>query len=295
MTGLLVLGALIAVGTVWFLLRSVASTVNEGASEDYHQLRLVRERLLAQLNELDMQSADEGIDAQVASDERRRLQAELAEVLRALEGLEAAPAGESANGNTRPVPWPLIVALGVAVPLIAAILFVGNNQATLVALMSTGGQRVEQAAQVPPMVLEMVARLEKRLAEQPDDAVGWARLGRSYQVLQRPADSRKAYATAYKLAPDNVEILSQYAALLYEGDPQNTQGEVFELFSRLHKLQPTHPGALWFLGLAAFQKGEFRTAAILWGQLKALLPADSPIAAQLTHAITEAQGRLQQQ
>ncbi|NIO39983.1 MAG: hypothetical protein GTO41_07200, partial [Burkholderiales bacterium] len=71
--------------------------------------------------------------------------------------------------------WPVIVTLGAAIPLLALILFVGGNQATLISLMSASAPPAERNAQLPPMVLEMVARLEKRLAEQPDDAVGWAR------------------------------------------------------------------------------------------------------------------------
>lgn len=295
MIGLFVLGALIAVGTVWFLVRGLTPTRANDSSEQHHQLRLVRERLLAQLNELDVQSADEAMDAEVASDERRRLEAELADVLRALDSVEPAAAGEAVHRSARPARWPVVAVLGTAVPLLAVILFVSGNQATLVSLMSAGSPRAERTAQIPPMVLEMVARLEKRLAEQPHDPVGWARLGRSYQVLNRPADSKEAYAKAYQLAPDNIEILSAYAAVLYGEDPQNTEGKVFELFSKLHQLSPSDPGALWFLGLAAYQKGEFGTAVTLWQRLRKQLPADNPVMSQLRHAIARAEERLRRQ
>ncbi len=294
--GLLILvGVLIAIGAVWLVLRPVATTVGEGAGDQYNQLSLVRERLLVQLNDLDIQRADGGIDTQVASDEQRRLQAELAQVLHALDSLETAREGEPRDYNPRPVHWLVIAGLAVGVPLIALILYVGGNKPTLLALMSGSTSRVAQAPQVQPMVADMVARLEKRLAEQPNDVLGWARLGRSYRVLERPADSKKAYAMAYKLAPDNIDIVADYAALVYEENPQNTEGVVFELFNKLYSLAPTNPGALWFLGLAAFQKGEFRTSASLWEQLKAQLPADSPIMVQLTQAITQAEGRWKQQ
>lgn len=294
MIGLLLLAVLILAGTVWLLARPVVPAT-EGRGEQYHQLQLVRERLLVQLRELETESTSQGMDAQVASDEQQRLEAELAEVLRTLEALETASSGDNAERPLRSIRRTVTVALSVALPLVTALLFVGSNQATIAKLISRGGGEVAQSQQVPPMVLNMVARLEKRLAEQPDDAAGWARLGRSYEVLQRPADSRKAYAMAYKLAPNNVEILADYAALLYGENPQNTQGKVFELFSRLQRLEPRHPGALWFLGLAAFQKGEFSTAVTLWAQLKAQLPADSPVTSQLAHAIAQAQGRLRQQ
>ena len=41
------------------------------------------------------------------------------------------------------------------------------------------------------MIESMVERLASRLEQQPDDAEGWARLGRSYMVLQQPAEGAR--------------------------------------------------------------------------------------------------------
>ena len=56
------------------------------------------------------------------------------------------------------------------------------------------------------MIESMVERLASRLEQQPDDAEGWARLGRSYMVLQQPAKARDAYARAVKLRPDDAAL-----------------------------------------------------------------------------------------
>jgi cytochrome c-type biogenesis protein CcmH len=53
------------------------------------------------------------------------------------------------------------------------------------------------------MINAMVARLAARLEQQPDDVDGWARLGRSYMVLNQPDKARDAYARAVKLKPDD--------------------------------------------------------------------------------------------
>ncbi len=58
------------------------------------------------------------------------------------------------------------------------------------------------------MILAMVGTLASRLESQPDDVEGWARLGRSYMVLNQPDKAKDAYARAVKLKP---------------GDPQLTQ------------------------------------------------------------------------
>ena len=56
------------------------------------------------------------------------------------------------------------------------------------------------------MILAMVGRLAARLEQQPDDVEGWARLGRSYMVLNQPDKAREAYSRAVKLKPDDPEL-----------------------------------------------------------------------------------------
>jgi cytochrome c-type biogenesis protein CcmH len=56
------------------------------------------------------------------------------------------------------------------------------------------------------MILAMVGKLAARLADQPDDVEGWARLGHSYMVLHQPEKAREAYARAVKLKPDDPEL-----------------------------------------------------------------------------------------
>lgn len=61
------------------------------------------------------------------------------------------------------------------------------------------------------MIESMVARLASRLERQPDDAEGWARLGRSYMVLRQPAKARDAYARAATLRPGDPALAEALA------------------------------------------------------------------------------------
>lgn len=61
------------------------------------------------------------------------------------------------------------------------------------------------------MINSMVERLAARLEQQPNDVDGWARLGRSYMVLNQPAKARDAYARAVKLRPDDAQLKAAYA------------------------------------------------------------------------------------
>lgn len=290
MTALLLLAVVTLAAAVWWIsrpLRMQPASVSMNESADLEQLR---DRLLNQLNELDAERADRGIDSDVAQDEERRLSAELASVLKRLEGL----AGSSSTGAAKP---PQRLALYATLVLAAMLLVIGGgiyvwqNAVNLQGFVQAARSGAD-STRLPPMVFDMVAKLEKRLAEKPDDAEGWARLGRSYVVLERKDKALAAYAKAYKLAPDNATVLSEYAWLVFNQNPGVTTGLVQTLYVRLAKLEPAHPDALWFLGFMAFQQGDLRTAIKQWERLLKLLPAEDPGRQHLQQAIDSARLKL---
>ncbi len=266
---------LITAVTVWYLARPLARPAVVDDRERRGQLQQLRDRLLTQLNELDVEEADRNIDSAVVSDERRRLEAELAQTLRELETLGGAQKKKKAKAKKQESrrPWVItLIVFGIVFPLSAAGLYALNQRTTLGYLMNP---ETASNASAPPMVLEMVARLEKHLAEQPDDIAGWLRLGRADAVLGKKEAAQAAYAHAYQLAPNDPQALAEYAAFLYSSEPRNTQGLVYDLYSRLHQLDPENQDSLWFLGFAAYQKGDYKQALVLWDRLLKGLPAQS--------------------
>src|SRR3546814_17755780 len=80
------------------------------------------------------------------------------------------------------------------------------------------------------MIDGMVAKLTAHLRDEPDDAQGWAMLGRSYVVLQRFADATKAYARANALSVEQPQAEWLVAAGAAQG-----------LSTGPHDLTPTAP------------------------------------------------------
>ena len=183
-----------------------------------------------------------------------------------------------------------LVVLGITLPLTAAGLYALGQRAILgPAVQSTGAGRRRAAA---PGDGNGRRAWNSASSEQPDDAEGWHRLGRAYAVLGRAEAASAAYARAYKLRPDNPELVAEYAAFLYNGDPQNTGGQVFGLFSHLLKLDPENRDALWFLGFAAYQKADYKKALGYWEHLLKTLPADSHEAEHLRAIIAKTRENL---
>ena len=287
---LIVLALVLTAAAVWLLVRPLrtGSRAPVERVEARAQLLQVRDRLLAQLNELDVEAGDRNIDTTVLADERARLEAELALVLKQLEEL-----GDAGSQTDRPgaiTSWITVaIALAVGLPVVAAGLYFSQNHTTLARLSEP---TAATAGQMPPMVMEMVARLEQRLKDQPQDPEGWSRLGRAYQVLGRFDESKQAYARAYALAPDDTAILSAYAGMLVAEDPANPSPEAVKLFKRLHQLDPRYPGALWVLGLVAYKEQQYRQAASYWERLLKELPPDAEVEPQIRRALDAARAEM---
>lgn len=287
MIWLAIAALLIAAATAWYMARPLARTTVADNRAQRNQLAQLRDRLLVQLDELDVEEGDRNIDTTVLSDERNRLEAELAAALRELETPKEKKKKKTAKAESRRA-WAIALAVfGIILPLSAAGLYALYQRPVLAYLSNP---EAPADASIPPDVMKMVERLEKRLAEQPDDAAGWFRLGRTYAVLGRGEAANAAYARAYKLTPDDPQVVAEYAAFLYESDPQNTGGQVFGLFSRLHQLDPENRDALWFLGFAAHQKGDHKQALGYWDRLLKSLPADSPEAEHMRAIIANIRG-----
>ena len=153
-------------------------------------------------------------------------------------------------------------------------------------LAAADGMSAEQQAQ---MIGTMVTQLAERLSENPDDLEGWLRLGRSYSVLSRHAESRDAFARAADLAPDDTAVLRGYARAVMNaaGDATQFPEQAIALYQRILELDPNQREALWFMGFAAAADGRSDAARGFWKRLLDLLPADGADRGVVERALNE--------
>jgi len=137
----------------------------------------------------------------------------------------------------------------------------------------------------------MLAALEQRLKDKPDDAEGWYVLGRSYLALQRVADAEAALARAVKLVPKEARMLAQYAEVVAVNDKGNLQGRARQLVAEALELDPQEEKALELAGLAAYQREEWAQAAYYWRHLLKRLPPDSEFYQDIEKALKDARGK----
>ena len=125
-------------------------------------------------------------------------------------------------------------------------------------------------------IRKMVDKLAERMKNHPDDAEGWMMLGKSYKYLQQYSKAVDAFAEAYRLIGDKVEILLLYADALAFAQDEQLQGKPAELVFKALTLEPNNTTALWLGGMAKAQLGDNNAASQLWQKLLTLLPPNSP-------------------
>jgi len=128
-------------------------------------------------------------------------------------------------------------------------------------------QRGPSPGQGMPNPLEMVARLEERLKENPNDLQGQIMAGRSYLALKRTEEAKKAWAKVVELDPRNHEAHFNVAVILIDtaetGQLANYESALEHLEKALIKF-PREPALLWYKGLALVHLQRFSEADESW-------------------------------
>jgi len=125
-----------------------------------------------------------------------------------------------------------------------------------------------------PDVIAMVAKLEARMKEAPDDLKGWTMLGRSYLALERTDDAVRAYGHAHQLDADDPDAALGLGEALSLQAGGNITPDAAQLFEQVVKRSPDNPKALLYSGFAAASRGDAATARARWQALKDMHPPE---------------------
>jgi cytochrome c-type biogenesis protein CcmH len=135
----------------------------------------------------------------------------------------------------------------------------------------------------------VLQNLTARLKEQPNDMEGWLMLGRTYGMMGRFNEAKEAYEKVVALAPDNAEVITDYADIVAMTNNGSLMGEPLELINRALRLDPQNPKALALAGTAEFERRRYKEAAGYWEKLLALIPAsETELVESVKNSIAEA-------
>jgi len=125
---------------------------------------------------------------------------------------------------------------------------------------------------------ELVASLQKRMTENPDDPEGWLILGRSLKTMQRFPEAQTALSNANRLVPGNPSIMVELAeTMLFTTGNSEVGGEARQLLESALAIDPNQQKGLWIMGMASAQDGDDTQAIVFWTRLlEQLEPASGP-------------------
>ncbi len=171
--------------------------------------------------------------------------------------------------------WPLLagsaweritgVLLLLSMPLAGLMLYqqIGTPAAINPAAINSPGTVAPQAS-----MDDLVAGLQQRMTENPDDAEGWLVLGRSLKAMQRYAEAESALTHANRLLAGNPMIMVELAeARLFASGKPTFGPDILQLLEGALKIDPSYQKGLWLLGIAAAQDGDDGRAISLWQKL----------------------------
>ena len=142
-----------------------------------------------------------------------------------------------------------------------------------------------------PQIEAMAQRLADRLKTQPDDAEGWAMLGRSYGALERYPQALAAYQRVLDLRPQDAQGYADYADALGMSQGRKLDGEPEKMIARALQLDPDNMKALSLAGTIAFDRGDHKLAVQLWERAQRKLEPGGEMARRLQGGIDEARQR----
>ena len=195
----------------------------------------------------------------------------LADLKRAL--LLDVDAVQETGPSTRPTPGTAVV-LAVTLPAVAFGLYLVLGTPAAVdpdPVADTASDSAKQGQDMDTLLEQLAARL----AEQPDDARGWALLGNALMSTGRYLEAVPAYRRLTELRPTDAEALVRYADALAMAAGGDLSGEPARLIEQALALDPQQIQGLWLAGIAAEKRGQPAVALAYWRRLAPLV-ADEP-------------------
>jgi cytochrome c-type biogenesis protein CcmH len=212
---------------------------------------------------------------------------------------------ETGGTDTRPAVAPRLLsnrsvalALVMLIPSVSGVLYwtlgdpLAMTHSGAAPMVAQGGSDEER--QMAEGLNTLVDQLKKKMEQNPNDAMGWTLLARSYMAMDRHAEAVPIFERATKLNPNDAGLFADYADALAVHQGRKLEGRPEALIQKALKLDPNHVKALMLSGTVAFNRQNFAEAAKDWERALAHLPANSDPESteQLTASIAEAKRRM---
>lgn len=140
-------------------------------------------------------------------------------------------------------------------------------------------------------IKNMVLQLEKQSKNETDNIETWSMLYQAYKVIKNYPKAIFAAENMNRILPDDPNILLRYADAIALNNGGSLYGKPITLIERALKIDPENKYALWLIGIANSELGEYQTALNFWNKLLPKLKNDPESEKQLLKMIDVARSK----
>ena len=146
--------------------------------------------------------------------------------------------------------------------------------------------------QAQPLSMEEIARLglglRTSLQQDGRNINDWMMLGRVGMALNNATTATQAFAHAYQLDPNNLEVRLGYAEVLTRSNDPEDNRQASQMLRKMIAEDHSNLRILSLLAFNAFEQGDYRQAIGAWQVMLKLLPADDRRTEVLKRSIEQA-------
>ncbi len=234
-----------------------------------------------QLTEIEADAARgvlNGAEAEAARTEVSR------RVLRQAEKPAIDEAGSAPKPPVRSWVKPVYAATTLALPLLSVALYVTYGSPGLPGLPLSERIAAEAKGDRPD---DLIAKVEARLRDHPEDGRGWDVIAPVYMAAGRSADAASAYAAAIKLLGETPERLQGFADARIRSEKGLVPEDARQVLTGLLAKNPNLKEPRIWLALAKEQDGKFAEAAADYRALIAEAPDTAPWRAAIAQRLAK--------
>jgi len=241
---------LMVLGTLYWVLRPLLSSMTGALSAGPGDQDVYK----SQLAELERDAALGVITEEEAKAAETEIQRRL---------LNSPEIGDQSTASGSPILRQSAVAVTALLPLAALAIYlnIGNPAAIQMPRVSMEMQE--------PTIEGLVAELERRLEEQPDDFEGWSALAQAYASLGRFDAAVEANQRAIALDPSNANVQASLGEALAMQAGGTITAEAKAALNKALELDPKNPRGRFYRGLEFYQAEEKELALQEWEALLA--------------------------
>ncbi|RPH67201.1 MAG: c-type cytochrome biogenesis protein CcmI, partial [Burkholderiales bacterium] len=268
---------------VWPLLSARPAATADAHDDERRRLAVVRdrkheierERAAGRLSDGDAEQAQADLLRQMAED---------------FPDSASAPDSAGAAAGSRLAPGLTALALAVSVPVLALLVYQQVGAPELASTDLRGSDRPVDAAEMD----RLVAEVEKRVRDNPQDGEAWAVLAEARRMQGRHADAVSAFEQAARRLPPDARLLADFAesaALVAGGD---FSGRPIELLEQALAANANEPRAIALMGAAQYRLGNLERARGYLAQMQAGLRAGSEEATHIGEVLARIDAEIAQ-